>query len=94
MSGHALIKRIPVLMKFWAIVLSFTQVPQINQTVAILNKKSKPNETNHYFKTVYHQLNHVSLHRLSISFESVDTAKKKLPVHTLDGLTLSYKVMS
>ncbi|KAM9567504.1 gamma-tubulin complex component 5 isoform 2-T4 [Guaruba guarouba] len=30
--------------------------------------------------------------RLSISFESVDTAKKKLPVHTLDGLTLSYKV--
>ncbi|OXB56926.1 hypothetical protein ASZ78_012365 [Callipepla squamata] len=29
--------------------------------------------------------------RLSISFESVDTAKKKLPVHTLDGLTLSYK---
>lgn len=34
----------------------------------------------------------LSLHRLSISFESVDTAKKKLPVHTLDGLTLSYKV--
>ncbi|KAI1241730.1 hypothetical protein IHE44_0005219 [Lamprotornis superbus] len=31
--------------------------------------------------------------RLSISFESVDTAKKKLPVHTLDGLTLSYKVV-
>uniref|UniRef100_A0A8C5YL90 Gamma-tubulin complex component n=1 Tax=Marmota marmota marmota TaxID=9994 RepID=A0A8C5YL90_MARMA len=30
--------------------------------------------------------------RLSISFENVDTAKKKLPVHTLDGLTLSYKV--
>ncbi|XP_071404052.1 gamma-tubulin complex component 5 isoform X1 [Pithys albifrons albifrons] len=30
--------------------------------------------------------------RLSILFESVDTAKKKLPVHTLDGLTLSYKV--
>ncbi|XP_014815924.1 PREDICTED: gamma-tubulin complex component 5 isoform X2 [Calidris pugnax] len=30
--------------------------------------------------------------RLSISFESVDTGKKKLPVHTLDGLTLSYKV--
>ncbi|XP_032632004.1 gamma-tubulin complex component 5 isoform X4 [Chelonoidis abingdonii] len=30
--------------------------------------------------------------RLSISFESIDTAKKKLPVHTLDGLTLSYKV--
>ncbi|XP_040825079.1 gamma-tubulin complex component 5 isoform X3 [Ochotona curzoniae] len=30
--------------------------------------------------------------RLSISFESVDTAKKKLPVHILDGLTLSYKV--
>ncbi|XP_075772352.1 gamma-tubulin complex component 5 isoform X3 [Pelodiscus sinensis] len=30
--------------------------------------------------------------RLSISFESVDTAKKKLPVHTLDGLTLGYKV--
>uniref|UniRef100_A0A674IY24 Gamma-tubulin complex component n=1 Tax=Terrapene triunguis TaxID=2587831 RepID=A0A674IY24_9SAUR len=31
--------------------------------------------------------------RLSISFESVDTAKKKLPVHTLDGLTLSYKIL-
>ncbi|NXX62112.1 GCP5 protein, partial [Scopus umbretta] len=31
--------------------------------------------------------------RLSILFESVDTAKKKLPVHTLDGLTLSYKVV-
>ncbi|XP_006898658.1 PREDICTED: gamma-tubulin complex component 5-like [Elephantulus edwardii] len=30
--------------------------------------------------------------RLSISFENVDTAKKKLPVHMLDGLTLSYKV--
>ncbi|XP_012985089.3 gamma-tubulin complex component 5 isoform X2 [Melopsittacus undulatus] len=30
--------------------------------------------------------------RLSISFESVDAAKKKLPVHALDGLTLSYKV--
>ncbi|XP_054255353.1 gamma-tubulin complex component 5 [Indicator indicator] len=30
--------------------------------------------------------------RLSISFEAVDAAKKKLPVHTLDGLTLSYKV--
>ncbi|XP_020930772.1 gamma-tubulin complex component 5 isoform X1 [Sus scrofa] len=30
--------------------------------------------------------------RLSISFENTDTAKKKLPVHTLDGLTLSYKV--
>ncbi|ERE79024.1 gamma-tubulin complex component 5 isoform 1 [Cricetulus griseus] len=30
--------------------------------------------------------------RLSISFENVDTTKKKLPVHTLDGLTLSYKV--
>ncbi|CAH2223398.1 gamma-tubulin complex component 5 isoform X2 [Pelobates cultripes] len=30
--------------------------------------------------------------RLSISFESVDLAKKKLPVHTLDGLILSYKV--
>ncbi|XP_077795000.1 gamma-tubulin complex component 5 isoform X14 [Macaca mulatta] len=30
--------------------------------------------------------------RLSISFENVDTAKKKLPVHILDGLTLSYKV--
>ncbi|XP_053311164.1 gamma-tubulin complex component 5 isoform X2 [Spea bombifrons] len=30
--------------------------------------------------------------RLAISFESVDLAKKKLPVHTLDGLTLSYKV--
>lgn len=29
---------------------------------------------------------------LSISFENVDTTKKKLPVHTLDGLTLSYKV--
>nr|XP_054387941.1 gamma-tubulin complex component 5 isoform X4 [Pongo abelii] len=29
---------------------------------------------------------------LSISFENVDTAKKKLPVHILDGLTLSYKV--
>ncbi|XP_055980292.1 gamma-tubulin complex component 5 [Sorex fumeus] len=30
--------------------------------------------------------------RLSIAFENVDTAKKKLPVHILDGLTLSYKV--
>ncbi|XP_018102627.1 gamma-tubulin complex component 5 isoform X2 [Xenopus laevis] len=30
--------------------------------------------------------------RLSVSFESVDLAKKKLPVHTLDGLILSYKV--
>uniref|UniRef100_A0A8C5M2Q4 Gamma-tubulin complex component n=1 Tax=Leptobrachium leishanense TaxID=445787 RepID=A0A8C5M2Q4_9ANUR len=30
--------------------------------------------------------------RLSISFENVDLAKKKLPVHTLDGLLLSYKV--
>ncbi|XP_064152283.1 gamma-tubulin complex component 5 isoform X2 [Loxodonta africana] len=30
--------------------------------------------------------------RLSISFENVDVAKKKLPVHMLDGLTLSYKV--
>ncbi|XP_007533952.1 gamma-tubulin complex component 5 [Erinaceus europaeus] len=30
--------------------------------------------------------------RLSISFENIDTAKKKLPVHILDGLTLSYKV--
>ncbi|XP_058150762.1 gamma-tubulin complex component 5 isoform X6 [Dasypus novemcinctus] len=30
--------------------------------------------------------------RLSISFENVDTTKKKLPVHILDGLTLSYKV--
>ncbi|XP_066094901.1 gamma-tubulin complex component 5 [Saccopteryx bilineata] len=30
--------------------------------------------------------------RLSICFENVDTAKKKLPVHILDGLTLSYKV--
>ncbi|NWX87864.1 GCP5 protein, partial [Nothoprocta pentlandii] len=30
--------------------------------------------------------------RLSILFENVDTVKKKLPVHTLDGLTLSYKV--
>ncbi|XP_004693114.1 PREDICTED: gamma-tubulin complex component 5 [Condylura cristata] len=30
--------------------------------------------------------------RLSISFENVDTGKKKLPVHILDGLTLSYKV--
>ncbi|XP_076980075.1 gamma-tubulin complex component 5 isoform X2 [Tamandua tetradactyla] len=30
--------------------------------------------------------------RLSISFESVDANKKKLPVHILDGLTLSYKV--
>lgn len=29
---------------------------------------------------------------LSIAFENVDTAKKKLPVHILDGLTLSYKV--
>lgn len=34
----------------------------------------------------------MSLFRLSISFENVDTAKKKLPVHVLDGLTLSYKV--
>ncbi|XP_054830981.1 gamma-tubulin complex component 5 [Eublepharis macularius] len=30
--------------------------------------------------------------RLSISCENIDTAKKKLPVHTLDGLILSYKV--
>ncbi|XP_008155098.2 gamma-tubulin complex component 5 [Eptesicus fuscus] len=30
--------------------------------------------------------------RLSISFENVDTTKKKLPVNILDGLTLSYKV--
>ncbi|KAG8452152.1 hypothetical protein GDO86_004083 [Hymenochirus boettgeri] len=30
--------------------------------------------------------------RLSISFETVDLVKKKLPVHTLDGLILSYKV--
>ncbi|EHB02433.1 Gamma-tubulin complex component 5 [Heterocephalus glaber] len=30
--------------------------------------------------------------RLSIFFENVDMAKKKLPVHILDGLTLSYKV--
>ncbi|KAM4702179.1 gamma-tubulin complex component 5 isoform 2-T2 [Discoglossus pictus] len=30
--------------------------------------------------------------RLSISFETVDLAKKKLPVHTLDGIILSYKV--
>ncbi|KAG9492294.1 hypothetical protein GDO78_000681 [Eleutherodactylus coqui] len=30
--------------------------------------------------------------RLSIFFENVDLAKKKLPVHTLDGLVLSYKV--
>ncbi|XP_075708686.1 gamma-tubulin complex component 5 isoform X2 [Rhinoderma darwinii] len=30
--------------------------------------------------------------RLSIFFENVDLAKKKLPVQTLDGLVLSYKV--
>ncbi|XP_060089867.1 gamma-tubulin complex component 5-like [Heteronotia binoei] len=30
--------------------------------------------------------------RLSISCENIDIAKKKLPVHTLDGLILSYKV--
>ncbi|XP_053166233.1 gamma-tubulin complex component 5 isoform X2 [Hemicordylus capensis] len=30
--------------------------------------------------------------RLSISCENIDLAKKKLPVHTLDGLILSYKV--
>ncbi|MEE6507620.1 hypothetical protein FKM82_027606 [Ascaphus truei] len=30
--------------------------------------------------------------RLSISFENVDLVKKKLPVHTLDGLILTYKV--
>nr|XP_033803552.1 gamma-tubulin complex component 5 isoform X2 [Geotrypetes seraphini] len=30
--------------------------------------------------------------RLSVAFESVDPAKKNLPVHTLDGLTLNYKV--
>ncbi|XP_077935147.1 gamma-tubulin complex component 5 isoform X3 [Halichoerus grypus] len=30
--------------------------------------------------------------RLSISYENVDTTKKKLPVHILDGLTLSYKI--
>ncbi|XP_072268883.1 gamma-tubulin complex component 5 [Pyxicephalus adspersus] len=30
--------------------------------------------------------------RLSICFENVDLVKKKLPVHTLDGLVLSYKV--
>ncbi|XP_072651316.1 gamma-tubulin complex component 5 isoform X12 [Canis lupus baileyi] len=29
---------------------------------------------------------------LSISYENVDTTKKKLPVHILDGLTLSYKI--
>lgn len=34
----------------------------------------------------------ISFSSLSISFENVDTAKKKLPVHILDGLTLSYKV--
>ncbi|OWK00090.1 TUBGCP5 [Cervus elaphus hippelaphus] len=34
----------------------------------------------------------ISSSSLSISFENVDTAKKKLPVHILDGLTLSYKV--
>lgn len=34
----------------------------------------------------------ISFFSLSISFENVDTAKKKLPVHILDGLTLSYKV--
>jgi hypothetical protein len=33
-----------------------------------------------------------SLFSLSISFENVDPAKKKLPVHILDGVTLSYKV--
>ncbi|XP_075056188.1 gamma-tubulin complex component 5 isoform X3 [Mixophyes fleayi] len=30
--------------------------------------------------------------RLSIFFENVDLVKKKLPVHTLDGIVLSYKV--
>ncbi|XP_029460411.1 gamma-tubulin complex component 5 isoform X2 [Rhinatrema bivittatum] len=30
--------------------------------------------------------------RLTVTFETMDLAKKKLPVHTLDGLTLSYKV--
>uniref|UniRef100_A0A452RJA8 Gamma-tubulin complex component n=1 Tax=Ursus americanus TaxID=9643 RepID=A0A452RJA8_URSAM len=30
--------------------------------------------------------------RLSISYENVETTKKKLPVHILDGLTLSYKI--
>ncbi|XP_061482956.1 gamma-tubulin complex component 5 isoform X2 [Rhineura floridana] len=30
--------------------------------------------------------------RLSILYENIDIAKKKLPVHTLDGLILSYKV--
>lgn len=34
----------------------------------------------------------ISLSSLSIAFENVDTAKKKAPVHALDGLTLSYKV--
>lgn len=34
----------------------------------------------------------ISLSSLSISYENVDTTKKKLPVHILDGLTLSYKV--
>ncbi|XP_030881186.1 gamma-tubulin complex component 5 [Leptonychotes weddellii] len=34
----------------------------------------------------------ISLSSLSISYESVDTTKKKLPVHILDGLTLSYKI--
>lgn len=32
------------------------------------------------------------LSSLSVSFENVDTTKKKLPVHILDGLILSYKV--
>uniref|UniRef100_A0A6I8MYG6 Gamma-tubulin complex component n=2 Tax=Ornithorhynchus anatinus TaxID=9258 RepID=A0A6I8MYG6_ORNAN len=30
--------------------------------------------------------------RLSISFENGDPAKRKLPIHSLDGLTLTYKV--
>lgn len=34
----------------------------------------------------------ISLSSLAISFENVDAAKKKAPVHVLDGLTLSYKV--
>ncbi|PIO26826.1 hypothetical protein AB205_0030590 [Aquarana catesbeiana] len=34
----------------------------------------------------------INFARLSIYFENVDLMKKKLPVHTLDGLVLSYKV--
>lgn len=46
-----------------------------------------------YVRIVFSQTKtEIFLSSLSISFENVDTAKKKAPVHVLDGLTLSYKV--